>query len=31
MTLVGVIFFVISTGASVLLHGLEQKMARKFR
>jgi polar amino acid transport system permease protein len=31
MTLVGVIFFVVSTGASVLLHGLEQKMTRKFR
>jgi polar amino acid transport system permease protein len=31
MTVVGVIFFVISTGASVLLHALEQRMARKFR
>jgi len=31
MTLVGLIFFVISTGASVLLHALEQRMARKFR
>jgi polar amino acid transport system permease protein len=29
MTLVGVIFLVISLGASALLHGLERKMARR--
>jgi polar amino acid transport system permease protein len=28
MTLVGVIFFVMSTGASILLHGLERRMTR---